>query len=77
MKTKYKHIIFRKKKHAWNGARRRLDRRGRGWSWCYISIAFHEAAKVWLSWSFVGLTAAEHRDIADFLDQLNKEKKPK
>jgi len=78
MKT-YKHVIFRRKnKRTWNAARRRRDRSGRGWSWCHICIEAHDAtAKAWLSWSFVGLSAAEHRDIADFLDQLNKEGKPK
>lgn len=77
MKTKYKYIVFRRHQEGWQGARRRFDRAGRGWNWRYISIEFHDYTKRWLCWSFGGLSAQENRDIAYFLDQLNKGGKPK
>ena len=72
MKTKYKYIEFEKgvetQRPCWYGRLLRTNDRG-----VVVSmISWEWKARTYNTF----VTAAEHRDIAHFLDELNKEKKP-
>lgn len=78
MKTKYKHIIFKPKKVVdgklrWKICRTQPGCKRGNWGEVYYHCSCcRKGTKQWASSTFYSLSAAEHREVADFLDQLNK-----
>lgn len=74
MKTKYKYVEFKRDSRPralfWYGGPKRLGKN------CRQAVFILLINDAWHAGCGYALSAAEHRDIADFLDQLNKEGKP-